>query len=392
MQKRNVLFVAHHLTVGGVQKSLVSALNAIDYESNNVTLYLRKNRTDLLPYINRNVKVIINDDTRHYYRTPRAILYQFSCLLARLLHNKSLEQKRKDGLADYIRKRQMEYEYASFFADSSYDIAISYVQGVTTEFVSQYVSAKKKVTFYQVSTDEAHDIHERTLPCFDQIVVEHAEIKNSLSEWYRGIVDPNRIFILENYVDVDLLRRQGSEFTIERVGNRPIICSCGRFAGIKGFDLAVNAARILRQRGHEFLWYVVGDGPERPNIEKIISDYRLQDCVKLTGMLTNPYPYIMGCDIYVQPSKEEGLSIAMLEALLLERPMVTTKTVGGCTMVVDGQNGVLTEINAESLADGIERLLKESQLRERIQNELKQNDYSEARRKYQRDWAALLEA
>ena len=85
MSKKNVLFVAHHLTIGGVQKSLVSALNCVDYENNNVTLYIRKNRLDLLPFINKNVKVVINQDKRHYYRFPRSLYLQTIIKLKTLL-------------------------------------------------------------------------------------------------------------------------------------------------------------------------------------------------------------------------------------------------------------------------------------------------------------------
>ncbi|MBR3817951.1 MAG: glycosyltransferase, partial [Clostridia bacterium] len=67
---RKVLFVANHLTVGGIQKSLISALNSVDYSVNEVTLYIRKNRLDLLPYVNKNVKILINEDDVHYYRFP----------------------------------------------------------------------------------------------------------------------------------------------------------------------------------------------------------------------------------------------------------------------------------------------------------------------------------
>ena len=58
MKKKKLLIVAHHLTIGGVQKSLISALKVIDYEKFDVTLYLRKNRTDLLAFVDERVNVL----------------------------------------------------------------------------------------------------------------------------------------------------------------------------------------------------------------------------------------------------------------------------------------------------------------------------------------------
>lgn len=391
-KKRSVLFVAHHLTIGGVQKSLVSALNAIDYEENDVTLYLRKDRRDLLPYINPNVKVLVNQDPHHYYRTPKGVFYQLGIALAKLTGSGKREQRLKEKLTDYLLRRQMEYERATYFSRGTYDVAIAYVQGYVTKFVAQYVPAKKKIAFYQVSTDENHRIHERAFPYFDKIVVEHPDIKEALAGWYKGSLNPEAIVVLANFVDVDLLEKQGKEKAISQKENCVSICSCGRFSPVKGFDLAVKAAEILRQRGCQFVWYLVGDGPERGNIEKMIRASQLQDQVKLAGMQKNPYPYIANCDIYVQPSKEEAHSIAILEAQLLARPMVITKTVGGCTMVKDQVDGLLTEIDAQALANGIERLLEQPQLRERFHRELSKIDRTAEKNRYQKEWAALLEA
>ena len=76
IMKKKLLIVAHHMTIGGVQKSLISALKALDYDKYDVTLYLRKNRTDLIPFIDERVNIIINKDPNRYYRKPSAILLQ----------------------------------------------------------------------------------------------------------------------------------------------------------------------------------------------------------------------------------------------------------------------------------------------------------------------------
>ena len=74
--KKQLLFVINHFTIGGIQKTLISALKAIDYNKYDVTVYLRKNRTDLLPFIDERATVVVNDDTNKYYRKPRAVWLQ----------------------------------------------------------------------------------------------------------------------------------------------------------------------------------------------------------------------------------------------------------------------------------------------------------------------------
>jgi hypothetical protein len=82
--KKEVLFVANHLTIGGAQKSLIWALRAIDHEQYHVTLYLRKKRLDLLSEIHPDVTVIANEDNTAYYRQPRALWQALRAKVCRL--------------------------------------------------------------------------------------------------------------------------------------------------------------------------------------------------------------------------------------------------------------------------------------------------------------------
>lgn len=386
MSKKNVLFVAHHLTIGGVQKSLVSALNCIDYENNNVTLYLRKNRLDLLPFINKNVKVVINQDKRHYYRFPRSLYLQTIIKLKTLL--KKDVTSTKEILSKYIHDQQFIYEKKHYFSTDNYDLAIAYNEGYTAEFVMDCVSANRKIMFFQSSTDSKHEIHKRIMPMFDAIVVEHIDIQKALVSWYEDIA--KHIRIVENFTDYKLIRKFSEEHLGIYESAPSVLCTCARFSPVKGLDLAVESAKKLKDRGIAFTWYLVGDGPDKEKIEHLVETYQLQKYVIMPGMQKNPYPYMAACDIYVQPSREEALSISMLESQMLCAPMVSTKTAGGLAMIQEGINGLLADINAESLADTIEVLIQNDDLRNSIKEHLKSIDYSDEEIRYKNDWKDLL--
>ena len=387
MRKQTVLFVVNHLTIGGVQKSLISALNALDYEKNEVTLYLRRNRIVLLPYINKNVKVIVNKDKTHYYRKPYAILLQTEIKMCDLFRKESSLIKEKLNL--YIHNQHQQYEKKHYFSDAKYDIAIAYNEGYTAEFVADCVVAKQKIMFFQSSTDSNHNLHTRIIPIFGKIVVEHSDIKNSIYSWYGDVSE--KTTIIENYTDFSFLRAMSKEFDISVDSECVMLCTAARFSPEKGIDLAIEAARLLKNQGYSFVWYVLGDGPEMDKIKSLVNDYRLTDCVKLMGMQTNPYPYMAACDIYVQPSREEALSIAMLESQILCAPMVSTKTAGGLAMIQEGVNGLLADINTEALAERIELLMKDGELRNTFKNNLSAIDYSKEEERYKKDWEVLLE-
>ena len=161
-------------------------------------------------------------------------------------------------------------------------------------------------------------------------------------------------------------------------------------APVKGFDLAIECAKILKNKGVSFLWYFVGDGPDKNKLLSLIEKYELQDYVQITGMKENPYPFMRACDIYVQPSYEEASPLTMVEAQKLSKPVVTTATVGG-KKLVNEKTGVVTEISAAALADGIISLLSDKQVYNNITEFLKNNDNSDEVTKFKEQWRKLLE-
>lgn len=382
--KRKVLFVVHQLNLGGVQKALISALNALDYSENEVTLYVRKNRTDLLPQLNRNVsKIIINQDTTKYYRKPYAIWLQ---LLLKIKYS----QKTKQRLNDYIVSSQMKYEKEHYFSDDvEYDLAVSYIQSYTAKFVDENVKAKRKVMFYHGSTDEFHDVNEKVMQHFERIYCVSKGAQKTVQGFYPQYAD--RIDCLENYVDAESVRQRANEFVPNYPMDRLILCSCGRITSVKGYDLAVGAAEILKKNGLDFKWYFVGDGVDRPKIESIISEKQLAGFIEITGLQDNPYPYIKNCDIYVQPSYEESYGLTIIEAQILGKTIVSTATVGGQSIINDGENGVIADINAESIAQKINLVYQDKDLQQSIQNTLAKIDYSKDYLRFRNDWKKLLE-
>ena len=387
MKKKKILIVAHHLTVGGVQKSLISALKVLDYDKYDVTLYLRKNRTDLIDFIDSRVKVVINEDSHHYYRKPYAIALQAKELLYKLINNKVKAEQAKDALAEKIVEDSMQYEHSTYFNSQHYDIAVAYVQGYIAGFVAEHISADKKIVFFHTSTDDHHEMHERVLSEFDTVVALHKEQQALIEKWYPEAKE--KIKIVGNYSDGDFVKQQSVVYEIKKE-DRLCLCSCGRLAGVKGFDLAVQAAEILKNHGYDFMWYFVGDGPERKSLEKMISDKDLKDRVIITGMQKNPYPYMAACDIYVQPSYEEASPMTLSEVFILCKPVISTATVGGKKLIDDGANGLLCDISAEAIAQAIMDLANNKSMTKTIIENLELRDNLSELDLFRTQWENVL--
>lgn len=387
--KKQLLIVAHHMTIGGVQKTLVSASKALDYDKYDVTLYLRKNRTDLLDYVDKRINVIVNKDPNRYYRKPYAVALQLKIFLNKILGRKDTEAALNRKLADRIREDSMRYEQKTYFDSKKYDIAVAYVQGYTSLFVNKYIDADEKIVFYHTSTDDLHDMHELVLPGFDKIAALHEDQKTLLGKWYPQ--HASKISVVENYTDKEMITAQSKESKIKIPENKIILCSCGRFSSEKGFDLALESAKKLKDNNIDFIWYFVGDGPEKNTLTNLVKEYDIGKNMVFTGMQKNPYPYMAACDIYVQPSYQEALGLTILEAHRLNKPVVSTATVGGKKLIQDGKNGIICDINSDSLAESIINLINDKEKYSDIVKHLETTDYSHEFQKYREQWKSLLE-
>jgi len=300
--------------------------------------------------------------------------------------SKSVQEK----LNHYIIDSQMKYEREHYFSDNTvYDVAVSYIQSLSAKFVAENVNAKRKVMFYHGSKDEFHEINEAVMPLYEKIYCVSKGAQKAVQGFYPQFAA--KIDCLENYVDAEKVRAEAEKFVPDYPKDKLILCSCGRITPVKGFDLAVDATDILRSKGLDFKWYFVGDGVDRSKIEALIAEKDLQDYIEITGLQDNPYPYIKHCDIYVQPSYEESFGLSIIEAQILCKPIVSTATVGGQSVIENQITGVIAGINSTSLAEQIYILNGDTELQESIKQQLEIKDYSKDYQSFCDEWRKLLE-
>lgn len=90
----------------------------------------------------------------------------------------------------------------------------------------------------------------------------------------------------------------------------------------------------------------------------------------------NPYPYFKNCDIYVQTSRHEGWGIAITEAKILGKPIVTTDFAGAREQLMDGVSGDIAQINKESVTKKLRRLIEDKKRQEQYIEKLKRENIS----------------
>lgn len=231
---------------------------------------------------------------------------------------------------------------------------------------------KKKFTFTAHASDDIFRhpelINDKMLNC--EFVV---TVSNYNKEYLNLITDFNyldKIFVIYNGIKVPEFIRENYE-----TSNKIKVLSVGNFSYFKGFPTLLKSIKILVEKGYEFEVWIIGDGPQRIVIEKIINNYKLNDTVKLLGFVedSNKSKYYKEADIFVLASEiylngiRDSLPTVIFEAMGYGLPVVSTYISSIPEQIIDGESGLLCpEKDANKIAEQIEKLILDKELRKKL--------------------------
>jgi glycosyltransferase involved in cell wall biosynthesis len=130
----------------------------------------------------------------------------------------------------------------------------------------------------------------------------------------------------------------------------PLILAVGRLTDKKNYAYLIRSfAKLCNQYDYpDAKLIILGKGPDQFNLEHLIKELNLQNKVILKGFLKNPYPYFAKADLFVHPSKVEGLANVLLAALALECNIVTTDCPGSREVLNNGTYGRIIPITDDT--------------------------------------------
>ena len=169
----------------------------------------------------------------------------------------------------------------------------------------------------------------------------------------RGRMPAEKIFHIPNFADetpVSPLPRD----SFDTPADRPLLLAAGRLHVNKGFDTLLQA---LVEIPDTILW-LAGSGPEEHALKQLCSDLGLDERVRFLGWRDDVTALMRTADIFVCPSRHEGLGSIVMESWVHQCPIVATDSQGPGELIEDGKTGLLTPIDqAEPLAEAIQSLL-----------------------------------
>ena len=239
--------------------------------------------------------------------------------------------------------------------DTEYDLAAAYLEGASAYYVTDHVRAGKKAAFVHIDYSMAGYTRKLDLDCYakmDRIFAVSDEVRSAFLAVYPE--HESRIETFPNILDVSGIwakSRLPGGFRDDYGGIR--ILTVGRLTAQKALEVSIDAMKLLKDTGRGFRWYVLGEGDQRPVLERKIHILGLEEDFILLGAADNPYPYFVQADLYVHASRFEGKSVAIQEAQILGCPVLASDCPGNRENVSDGVDGKLCELSPEGIRDGI---------------------------------------
>lgn len=364
---KSLVVVMYRMSSGGVERALADFLKEIDPKEYTIDLLLIEEKGDLLQQIPSFVNQIGLElsDINRLLLLSGEIRPSVRYGLQQKQFIQTFEMAGRYFLHKLFRSKLPAYQVALAQMETrQYDVALDFhgYLSATTFYIANKINAKRKYTWVHgegfidqmrnyLSMYRKYD----NIFCVSRAVCD--KVKGVFPEDMHG-----RIGVLRNYVDTQMIEKRANEdilFPAYACCEKTRLVTVGRLAKEKGYEIAVEAACILKKWGIEFHWFFCGEGSLRKDIEHLIKAWDVEDVITLLGDCKNPYGIMRACDIYIQPSLREGYGLAVVEAALLGCKIITTNIPAAADVIRQGENGIIIEYDALAVASGIAKVIND---------------------------------
>lgn len=358
MSKKSILVVMTSLYNGGAERSLVNLLNEFDTEKYEVDLLVFARGGMFESQIPQKINFLNTPSEIKALYTPKLVQGYFKEKSIRLVGT-GIAKIFSNSYSERGAKR-WKWFYKNIIVENQkkYDVALAFLNDDVMYYVVDKVRADKKIAWVHNDYKKNELDRDIDLPYFkklDCIATISDKCVNILKKVFIEI--PEKFICIPNITSSQVIKKRSHEFyPKEYRGEKNILLSIGRLGYQKGFDIAIDAATLLLEKGIDFKWYIIGNGEWEEKLNNLIKEKHLERNVFLLGIKSNPYPYIKHCDVFVQTSRYEGKSVVIDEAKILSKSIVITNypTVHD---QIQKNEGMIVEITAEGIAEGIIMML-----------------------------------
>lgn len=372
---KKILFLIHTLQVGGAEKVLVNLVNNMDKEKYDITVMTVINTGAFRKDLNSNIKykTIFNipflSKKSNKKDTSSGNLLDKTSVIKQILANIYKFMWRHINCQKLYKK----------YIKENYDVEIAFLEGISAKIIANSTNPiSKKLAWIHVDLLEERKtesfflnrkVEKETYEKFDHIVCVSKMVKEQFIKKFQYNI-PNKVIVKYNPIDEEFILAKSREKIEDIEKKRLTICTIGRLSKQKAYDRLLKVVKQLNEKNRQFDLWIIGVGAEEESLKKYIDNNHLKN-VKLLGYKQNPYKYVKEADIFVCSSIAEGFSTVVAEAVILEKPIITTECSGMREILGEnGEYGIITPNSQEGLLEGLTSILEQAEILEQCKKQI----------------------
>lgn len=357
---KKILFGITSLTLGGAEKVLVDLANKLS-EKYDVTILTIYAKGEFEKKLNTKVKL--------------KTIYDFQ------FNDMTNFKKKITALKLLLFKKHFYKKYIK----GNYDIEIAFLEGPITRLFGVRNHKTRKIAWIHNDISKVFGkdlkakikiaIDKKTYGKYQTIVFVSKDNRDRFNEVYKDVRDeylqPVHKRVIYNYINPENVIEGAKEPIEDNLKTDTVsFLTVARLTKQKAIDRIIRVHKRLIDKGFKNEFYVIGDGPERENLEKQIENAKVGDTFHLLGKRENPYPYMKQANFFCLLSEFEGYGMVIEEAKILGKPIIITDTAAR-EAVENYSNSVIVENNEKAIYNELKEIIQK-----------KKTSFSEKEEKY----------
>ena len=381
---KKILVISHAMELGGAERALIGLLEAFDKKEYEVDLFLSHHKGELFDQIPDGITLLPEIKEYTCLAVPIGQVLKKGCFsvafgrfVGKLRAKRYVSKRNVKGEGVYLEySHKFAKKYMPMISDKEYDLVISFL--TPHYFGIEKCKGKKRIAWIHTDysmLDVDEESESKMWGGYDKIVSISDDVSAAFIKRFPSLKD--KLIRIDNIISAKSIvaSSKAGQNEIKNDGHT-VILSCGRVTKGKNFSSIPRMCARLISDGHDVVWYIVGDGPDREAVLENISAEKMEERVIMLGSKANPYPYIAACDLYVQPSLYEGKAVAVREAQILSKPVVITDYPTAKSQLRNGFDGVIVPLDTDKCAEAISSLLSDKNVLGILENNCKSSTYS----------------
>lgn len=367
---KKVLFYNGSLRMGGIERVLVEVLQNIDRSKMSIDLMIEDGIKGLNVFekdIPKDIKIYylkseeLIQKTDFYRKNKKNIFYK-------IMYNIMMNYE------GYIKRKNLK----KMIKGKSYDVVIDFDMGLSKHI--DLIKAEKKIAWIHASIKNWYEKEskirrlEKRLEKYGKVVTICDEMKNETGKLLPNI--KNKLVRIYNPFNFDRIKNLADDYENINMSlyKQAYIISIARLTlHQKDFFTLIKGFKLVKKYGFKEKLYILGDGPDKEKIQKMISEEKMENEIFLLGNIKNPYPWIKNSKMLVHSSKYEGLPTVLIESLILDKIVISSRCPTGPSEILEnGEIGFLYEIGdyrklSELITENLKNNISNEKINQKIQ-------------------------